>query len=292
MVRGRRRNTMMNVKYNVNDTYFEKIDTAEKAYWLGFLYADGHNTESPHWRVSFILKKQDALHVEKFNKIFYPTGDKKITFRKADGAASSVIHSKKICEDLIRLNVVNRKSLIIKFPNLNIVPKEFILYFIQGLFDGDGSVSIFTKTKPACACLDFSGSIPLIKKLKDIIKEITNIDFGYKERKFVNTIAVTYIKGNDKVLKFLNWLYSDPQFVLPRKYNKYQEIKKIKEIIISNKSSKYRGVYYRRNAPHASIEKNNKRYYLGRFLTERDAAEAYNAKAIELFGPNTKLNIF
>jgi hypothetical protein len=161
----------MKVKYSVNKTYFEKIDTAEKAYWLGFLYADGHNTEAPYWRISLILKKQDTQHVKKFHDILYPTGDKKITFRKSDGAATSVIHSKKICEDLIKLNVVNRKSLIIKFPNSNIVPDEYIIYFIQGLFDGDGSVSTTKKTKTPCACLDFTGSVPLITKLQNVIKK-------------------------------------------------------------------------------------------------------------------------
>lgn len=282
---------MQKIKYKINETYFEKIDTAEKAYWLGFLYADGHNTEAPYWRVSLILKNQDTLHVQKFNNIFYPTGDKKIKFRKTDNAASSVIHSKKICADLVKLNVINRKSLTIKFPSNDQVPDNLLVYFIQGLFDGDGSVSIGKTTKTPCASLDFSGSIPLIKKLKSVLKTLTNIEFGYKERNFVNTIAVTYIKGNDKVLQFLNWLYTDPTYVLPRKYKKYKEIQEIKTTILEKKSSKYRGVYYRRNKPHSTIQFGNKTYYLGKFNTEEEAAIAYNKKAIELFGNNAKLNI-
>ena len=30
--------------YYLNENYFEKIDTEEKAYWLGFIYADGYIT--------------------------------------------------------------------------------------------------------------------------------------------------------------------------------------------------------------------------------------------------------
>ena len=32
--------------YSVNDDYFSEIDTEEKAYWLGFIYADGYVTGS------------------------------------------------------------------------------------------------------------------------------------------------------------------------------------------------------------------------------------------------------
>jgi hypothetical protein len=29
-------------KYKINEDFFQEIDTEEKAYWLGFLYADGY----------------------------------------------------------------------------------------------------------------------------------------------------------------------------------------------------------------------------------------------------------
>ncbi len=32
-------------KYSLNETYFNNIDCQEKAYFLGFLYADGYNNE-------------------------------------------------------------------------------------------------------------------------------------------------------------------------------------------------------------------------------------------------------
>ena len=39
-------------KYNVNDSYFEKIDTEHKAYWLGFIYADGYIIKNEENNVS------------------------------------------------------------------------------------------------------------------------------------------------------------------------------------------------------------------------------------------------
>lgn len=63
------------------------------------------------------------------------------------------------------------------------------------------------------------------------------------------------------------------------------------------KSSKYLGVSkdcdidrLRTKRWSAIIKHNGKVYRLGRFLTEIEAAEAYNKKAIELFGLSAKLN--
>lgn len=57
--------------------------------------------------------------------------------------------------------------------------------------------------------------------------------------------------------------------------------------------SKYKGVTYirRSNKWGASIGCNGKRISLGHFELERDAALAYNAKAVELFGEFACLNV-
>ena len=58
------------------------------------------------------------------------------------------------------------------------------------------------------------------------------------------------------------------------------------------KTSKYRGVYYEKNARWvAQIVKDKKHYFIGRYNTEKDAAIAYNNKAIELYGQLVRLNV-
>lgn len=56
----------------------------------------------------------------------------------------------------------------------------------------------------------------------------------------------------------------------------------------SEKTSKYRGVYLKRNMWCAHIRHNKKSYSLGYYGNEKDAAVAYNKKALELYGDDYK----
>jgi hypothetical protein len=59
-----------------------------------------------------------------------------------------------------------------------------------------------------------------------------------------------------------------------------------------NVTSKYKGVYFQKESGkwRAGISYRNKTIYIGLYLTEDEAALAYNAKAIELFGEFAVLN--
>lgn len=43
-------------------TYFENIDTEEKAYWLGFLYADGYVNANED-KIELCLAEKDFHHL-------------------------------------------------------------------------------------------------------------------------------------------------------------------------------------------------------------------------------------
>ena len=59
-----------------------------------------------------------------------------------------------------------------------------------------------------------------------------------------------------------------------------------------NSTSGYLGVSRRPDGIYqAEIAKDRIRHYLGRFPTEREAAEKYNEKATELYGVHAKLNV-
>ena len=55
-------------KYNIDETFFDVIDTEEKAYFLGFLYADGYNNTDRN-SVALSLNEDDKEILEKFNNL-------------------------------------------------------------------------------------------------------------------------------------------------------------------------------------------------------------------------------
>ena len=114
---------------------FEIIDTEEKAYWLGFLYADG-SVSSTDNRIELGLAEKDLNHIEKFKEfIGIPN---KISYRPQTKSYRYSFKSIPCKEDLIKHGCVPKKSLILKFPTEEQVPEHLIRHFIRGYFDGDG----------------------------------------------------------------------------------------------------------------------------------------------------------
>ncbi len=131
-------------KFPVNDNYFEIIDTEEKAYILGFIYADGCNHEKAH-RLEISLAKKDEDILIKISKILL-NGNVNIKEYKTklnrQNKIGLYIVSQKICNDLSVLGCVPKKTFILKFP---ILPSNLLHHFIRGYFDGDGMLAIYER---------------------------------------------------------------------------------------------------------------------------------------------------
>lgn len=54
--------------YEYNENYFDTIDTPDKAYWLGFIYADGYITKYTHGSNVFGITLAEIEPLEKLNK--------------------------------------------------------------------------------------------------------------------------------------------------------------------------------------------------------------------------------
>ena len=192
---------------------FETIDTEEKAYWLGFLYADG-SVGSTDNRIELGLAEKDLMHIEKFRDfIGIPN---KISYRSNTKSYRYCFKSIPCKADLINKGCIPQKSLKLKFPTEEQVPSDLIKHFIRGYFDGDGW---FTNTED-CFQVGIIGTEDFIKGFLDSI-EIEN-----KNNKIFTVHredgAKRYVFGAyQDVLNFLNWIYKDCNIYLNRKYEHY-----------------------------------------------------------------------
>lgn len=202
-------------KFNHFISIFEKIDTEEKAYWLGFLYADGYNCAS-HRYIRLTLSTKDENHLIKFRDFI--GGRKEIKNIFSTNSVYLSIYSSKICNDLINLGCFQNKTFILKFPTEDQVPSHLIHHFIRGYFDGDGSV--FTsnekhhrsnKIEPIIHCRIMSTKDFLTKMI-----EILNIG-NNKCIKQIDNVHEYQIKRKIRCEKLYDYLYKDATVFLERK---------------------------------------------------------------------------
>jgi len=122
-------------KYHVNHTHFEHINTPDRAYWLGFIAADGCVYPLLN-QLSITLTAGDAGHLQKFLDCL--DSDYPIHPQREGKYARVCITSAQLVHDLIRHGVVPRKSLILKPPDF--LPDELWPHYWRGVFDGDGTI--------------------------------------------------------------------------------------------------------------------------------------------------------
>lgn len=130
--------------YQFDVDYFKTIDSHEKAYWLGFIYADGNiylNKDSYKNVFQMALGKVDNGHLGELRKALK---DSRPLYSER-GGERYMINNIHFVNHLIRLGVTPRKSLTTEFPSEDQLPSQYVNSFILGYFDGDGSISLQKK---------------------------------------------------------------------------------------------------------------------------------------------------
>lgn len=188
---------------------FHIIDTEEKAYWLGFLYADGYVSKYNQVEVSLTLEDED--HLIKL-KNFINTNTEII---KDDHRCRLLFCSKELAKDLANLGCVNNKSLILTFPTEEQVPQELLRHFLRGYVDGDGCLCCTEKTQQF--------SITSTKEFFNGMLARTGWDKS-KCNYYPSGKAVTWRCHKDVMPQYLKYLYDDCNIYLNRKYEKYKTL--------------------------------------------------------------------
>ena len=200
-------------KKKINKNIFEVINTEEKAYWLGFLYADGYVGLTDN-RVELTLQLSDVNHIKKFKTFL--NSDCKISTNSYRSRLS--IKDEKIKKDLINLGCTPQKSLILKFPTDDKVPKELIRHFIRGYFDGDGSLCVTEKTKS----IDILGTYDFLYQL--CLESNIATSKIYVSKSKSNKVFRIVLGSRIDLYNFPKYIYDDCDIYLDRKYEKFKKL--------------------------------------------------------------------
>lgn len=198
--------------YNVDEDFFSIIDTEEKAYWLGLLFADGHISKKD--KVMLCMKDLDII--EKFKKSL--NSNHPIKYDSYNNPYIN-IGCKQICNDLRRIGFNNQKSYDVDFNKiLSFIPKELLHHFVRGMFDGDGSIKIYEY--PYLNKPQYHFGYTGLKNVCEFIQ--TFLGFNNKlvqEGKFTYTCKT---RDLEKIKEIYKILYKDAHIYLDRKYETFK----------------------------------------------------------------------
>ena len=216
-----------------DNTVFDCIDTEEKAYWLGFIFADGYISSDSlkgksRYLLEISLKASDKNHLDKFNKFMKHENANKVTIE--DAKCGKIIckrcrwyvANKHLWETLNSYGCTPRKSLTLKFPDESIFKsKDLIRHFIRGYFDGDGCFTRHIHHIIVSPAISFLGT----KDFLDKILEYSKIEANYRHDKCYTEFTWTLEYHKEPGIELINYLYNNCTIYLDRKYKLYEFFK-------------------------------------------------------------------
>jgi hypothetical protein len=208
---------------------FRVIDSQDKAYFLGMMYADGCVSTTPRkengsviYKSALVLNKGDVSLLEAI-KASFPIFH---TYPFNNGRGVEIRNTNKECYlDLVNNGCLPRKSFENRYdlhlPNL---PEELISHFIRGYFDGDGGCALsFSNKKTQKRVYIYSASPQLLEEFKSYL-ECKNIrctmDKGHNEGILCYKLSIS--TASYKL--FYNLLYQNANLKMQRKYDKFSQI--------------------------------------------------------------------
>lgn len=212
----------MNIKYTLDKYYFDVIDTQNKAYILGLLYADGNRTDGSN-TISINLQEQDKDILDKINKeigsnrpLYYIDYSQRTDANRVNQWKLS-ISNKHMAGSLLKYGLEPCKEFKTSFPQQ--IDEQLWRHFIRGYMDGDGCI-----LKGECRWF-LTGSKELLLFIKKYLESTLNIhvqEFYHKNGRTYNI----RVSGRNQVNKLLDFLYKDATLFLERKYNIYSKLYK------------------------------------------------------------------
>lgn len=214
-----------------NENIFDSIDTEDKAYWLGFIFADGYIStikegRKPRYVFELSLKGDDYPHLYKFQEFINLSTDRvKLSNVKCGEAICQrcriCVTNKHLWNTLNNYGCTPRKSLTLEFPDISIFKSDdLLIHFIRGYFDGDGCFSRHIYHTTVSPNISMLGTPQFLEKIQMYLHAFDiETRFGHDKRRSEQTYTLNFNLYNS--IKFINLIYGGSNVYLDRKYQKY-----------------------------------------------------------------------
>ena len=199
-----------------NPNYFNEIDTPDKAYWLGFLGADGCVTgfARGYPRLQVKLARKDRDHLVKLHKALKarrPIRDiYETSYGKRHPVSVLTVYSPRLVEGLVKHGITARKTDMLQPWD---GPADLMPHYWRGLVDGDGHITINQRG----VYMGLLGSKPVADKFTLWANRIAGTKVHATLKKPSTTAWCVQVGGTIRVLSLLRALYDDAPVALDRK---------------------------------------------------------------------------
>lgn len=202
-------------KYEIDHKYFNKIDTEDKAYFLGFITADGFVNGNS---LCIEINSKDREIIELFRqkaKSNHPIYERTRSHKSGNKSnmVSISISSKEITASLAAVGISRNKTFTIDWEIITAnMPPDLIRHFIRGYFDGDGWF-VRKRFTYGFVC----GSEKFMRGLANYLSLLGCLANNY--RKIDSNIFQISVNGRLKFLNFHKLIYNNCSCFLGRKHN-------------------------------------------------------------------------
>lgn len=206
--------------HTCDDKFFDHVNTEEKAYWLGFIAADGCIRTPPKGEkiLTIKLRLQDHSHLATFRKHLQATNP----VRTIDPPrALFIVNSPGLVSGLISHGITPRKSLTQTWPNC--VSEDLLPHFLRGYSDGDGCFSRNRRPdRSDQARWDLCGTEPFLKQCQQYLS--STLGFQFTNLSMSGAIHLIHYGGNRQIARLAHLLYDNATVYLARKREKIEHL--------------------------------------------------------------------
>lgn len=201
-------NSDSNRRYTLDKTFFDEIDTENKAYVLGLLVADGYNNQKDG-SVKLTLTDLDLM-----NTVAAVMGTNNPLWikvpLKGKLAYQLSMSSRHLSDALGRKGCPQRKTFITEIPTKDIVPDHLLNAYVRGYMDGDGCIHLRKGSKNKV--VHIVGTEKFLTEMAKLFQFRT-----FVRRRHGNRIWFFAIYALENVHRFRDWIYQGATIFLARK---------------------------------------------------------------------------